>query len=135
MALLALLVVCTHSFNAKPSIVNRHHHQSTSATGLFRQPSILETPLKAPKRLNNKKKTKFAKYSFKKVKALNVGSLILLLHDPQVRHKVRRRPLLISVDKEERQCKAMRAFQEGQELARLAVQEVLSEHNIHDVSV
>lgn len=112
-----------------------HSLKATSSTGLFHRSGILERPLEAPKKKSNNKKITAVKYSIAEANDLSVGSLILLLNDPQVRHKVRRRPLLIAVDEEKRQCKAMRAFQEGQELARLAVQEVLREHNIHDVSV
>ncbi|GAX26184.1 hypothetical protein FisN_18Hu304 [Fistulifera solaris] len=126
----------THAFGVNPS-VEGHSFASASSTALFPTSGIIERTVKAPQKKKRViKKTKGAVTSIDEATESSVGSLILLLNDPHVRHKVRRRPLLIShEDKGKPKRKAMRAFQEGQELARLAVREVLKEYNINDVSV
>lgn len=134
-AVIAILLACTTAFTVNPTNAVHRSLQTSSMTKLFHKASILERPLKEPKKKQNIK-SKPKMYSIIEATELPVGSLILSLNDPQVRHKVRRRPRKIAdVDREKRQRKAMRSFQEGQELARLAVQEVLREHNIHDITV
>ncbi len=132
---LAIFIDETHAFGVKPS-VDGHSFASATSTALFPTSGILERTLKAPQKKRLSKKTRGVMSPISEATELSIGSLILMLNDPHVRHKVRRRPLLIAHnDKDKPKRKAMRAFQEGQELARLAVQEVLKEHNIDDVPV
>lgn len=132
---IAMLLAYTNAFSVNPSVADGHSLQMPSSTELFHQSGFFERPLKASKKKKHSMKTTATMYSIDEAKDSSVESLILLLNDPQIRHKVRRRPLLIpNVHSEKPKRKARRGFQEGQELARLAVQEVLREHNIDDVS-
>ncbi len=135
-AVTAMFLPCTTAFTAMPNIIVGRNLDSFSTTQLFYKTSILERPFKAPKKKKRTIKSKAVTRSFVEENPVSVESLVVSLNDPQVRHKVHRRPRKIAdVDRERRQRNAMLSFEEGQELARLAVQEVLKEYNIDDVVV